>query len=92
MTIEERFERVHDEYGCFVKVKNKMSERSDLNALLLIDKMFPNPGSDILSSAAHDEVWMDATEEQVETLTDSQIKELVRCSVRLDEGMLCMFV
>ncbi len=95
MDIHERWEAVTkegDEFLKFEKVANKRSQRPDLHAFLMLDELFPGT-SDLVSSASHDEIWLDVDDDQVETLTDEQILELSWCGVRHDsDGGLCMFV
>ena len=95
MDIHERWEAVTkqgDEFLKFEKVANKRSQRPDLHAFLMLDELFPGD-SDLVSSASHDEIWLDVDDDQVETLTDEQILELSWCGVRHDsDGGLCMFV
>ena len=93
MTSRERFEKHDDEFIKFDRVDNKRSQRRDLHAFLLLTELFPST-SKIVSGAGHDEIWLSPTGKQVETLTDFQILELVRCGVRYDDEheSLCMFV
>jgi len=95
MDIHKRWEAVTkdgDEFLKFDKVANKRSQRPDLHAFLMLDELFPGT-SDLVSSASHDEIWLDVDDDQVETLTDEQILELSWCGVRHDsDGGLCMFV
>ena len=94
MNTHDKFEAVNDDYLEFDKVENKLSGRPDLHAFLLLDKIFPGYTRDIVSGACHDEIWLDIRSEQIESLSDEQILELVRCGVRYDsdaEG-LGMFV
>ena len=95
MDIHERWEAVTtegDEFLKFEKVASKRSQRPDLHAFLMLDELFPGT-SDLVSSASHDEIWLDVDDDQVETLTDEQILELSYCGVRHDsDGGLCMFV
>ena len=81
-----RFEAVNDEFLKFDRIGNKRCERPDLHAFLLLDELFPSPGQDMVSGAGHDEIWLDVTADQIESLTDEQIVELVRCGVRYDYG------
>ncbi len=95
MDIHERWKFVTkdgEEFLKFEKVQNKRSKRPDLHAFLMLDDLFPGT-SDLVSSASHDEIWLDVDDDQVETLTDEQILELSWCGVRHDSGGgLCMFV
>ena len=89
--IEELFEKHNNEFLEFDRVENKRSNRPDLHAFILLDQLFPGD-SNMISSAEHDEIWLDITTEDIENLTEDQIIELVRCGVRYDEEALCMFV
>ena len=93
MANRERFEKHSDDYIKFDRVDSKRSQRPDLHAFLLLAELFPST-SDIVSGAGHDEIWLSPTGKQIETLTDVQILELVRCGVRYDSDheSLCMFV
>lgn len=94
MTIHERFEAVNDEFLEFDRIENKRSQRPDIHAFLLLDDIFPNAGHDMVTSAEHDEIWLDPMDDQLKLLTDEQIVELVRCGARHDRhnGCLAMFV
>lgn len=94
MNIEERFEKYDEEYVKFDRIENKLSNRPDLHAFLMLDKMFPH-GSDMVSAAEHDEIFLDVDVDKFnEVATDDQIRDLCRCGVRYDESTdsLSMFV
>lgn len=94
MTLDE-FEALYDkhmedEFLEFDKVKNKHSNRSDLHAFILLDKLVPG-ADDILAAAAHDEVWLGvAVEQLVSVITEEQIVELIRCGVLYDSNNECL--
>jgi len=94
MDIHERFEAVNDEYLKFERVTDKRSQRPDLHAFLLLGELFTKPGQNMVSSAGHDEIYLEPGGEQLDTLTDEHILDLVRCGVRHDSEFdsLCMFV
>lgn len=87
--IEDRFEAVNDDFLKFEKVEPKLSSRSDLHAFIMLDKLFPRK-SDMISHSERDEICLDVEDEEIESLSDDQILELVRCGVRYD-GCLRMF-
>jgi len=89
--LQERMSKFEDDFLKFEEVKNPVSKRSDLHAFVMLDRWFPGE-SDIVVHAEHDEIWLDITDEQANTLTDDQLQELVRCGVRHDGSGLCMFV
>lgn len=90
MDINSIFEKHNNEYIKFDQVQNKRSGRPDLHAFLLLDELFPG-NTDMISASEHDEVYLSIDEEQIETLTEEQIIELVRCGVRYDGECLLMF-
>jgi len=86
MNTHDKFEAVNDDYLEFDKVENKLSKRSDLHAFLLLDKIFGDHTRDIISAACHDEIWLAISPEEIESLNDGQILELVRCGVSYDDN------
>lgn len=83
-----------DEYLRFDRVENKMSSRPDLHAFILLNELVPRD-RDIVSSAAHDEIYLDVTPEELNAVaTEHHIIELIRCGVRLckETDSLAMFV
>jgi hypothetical protein len=93
MTVEELKEivnRDNDEYLKFedIPAARRFSNRADLNAFILLDKLLPaDPdGRDIISAAEHDEFWLSPSLEEVAPLiSEEQAIDLVRCGVRLDD-------
>lgn len=90
--IEKLFEKYSDdgEYLEFDRVKNKLSNRPDLHAFMLLDSLFPGT-EDIVVAAEHDEFWLSITNEDIESLKKHQICELVRYGVRMEDDSLCLF-
>ena len=91
MTIRERFDAVHDEYRKFAAVENKLSQRPDLHAFLLLDRRFPED-ADLVFAADHDVYYLDLSPEQIATLTDQEILDLTRCGIRYDSSAECLAV
>ncbi len=84
MTVKELVEIFDSENGEFLKfhkVKEKLSNRPDLHAFLLIDKLVPGD-TDIIGGAEHDEIyiWADL-EELAKVITREQVVDLCRCGV-----------
>ena len=89
------FEKHNDEHIKFERVENKLHSRPDICAFLLLDKLLPNDGRDIVSAASHDEIWLDVDcDKLAEVATDDDILMLVRCGVMFDSSTdsLSMFV
>lgn len=82
-----------DEFLKFDRVTNKLSNRPDLHAFLLLDRLVPRD-RDMVSGAAHDEIYLDVEPAELEGITEEQVVELIRCGVRYDShtDSLAMFV
>lgn len=93
MDIHAQWEQFSDDHIEFDGVKSKLSQRPDLHAFMWLDRRFPGGKGDIVSSAEHDEFYLDVTSEQIAQLTDDEVHDLVRCGVRYDSTLdcLCMF-
>lgn len=86
----EQYEKYHDEFLKFGRVENKTSNRPDLHAFNLLDKLVPG-NSEIVSAAEHDQIWLDVEPEELSKVaTDEQIIELIRCGVRYDRSINCL--
>ena len=90
--VSDLFDKHNDEYLNFERVENKRSKRPDLHAMLLLDEICPGP-RDMVSAAEHDVIYLDVSPEALESATEEQIIELVRCGVHIDEetDSLAMF-
>jgi len=91
--VQEVFEKFDDDFLKFDLIENKMSNRTDLHAFMMLDKLFPGTGG-MVSAAEHDEIYLDVDEDDFEKsdITEYQVRDLVRCGVRLGEYGICMFV
>jgi hypothetical protein len=95
MTPEElraTFERLDEEYLKFKSVENRPTNRPDLCAFIVLDRLVPSErGNDIVAAADHDEIWL-ATDIQklAEVASEEDILLLVRCGVRYDGGNDCL--
>lgn len=91
--LEKLFEKYEDEYTKFEKVENKLSNRPDLHAFILIDKLCPGKNQqDIISASNHDEIWISVEPKQLaRNATEEQILELIRCGLRYSDDSFCMF-
>lgn len=85
MTLQERLEAIDDEFLKFDRVKIKFSERPDVHAFILLDKLMPKPGHDMVAAAEHDVIYLDVDAEELnKVLTDEQVVELSRCGCHYD--------
>ncbi len=74
----------NEEFLKFNQVVNKMSQRADINAFLLLDWLMPSDG-DIIAAAEHDIIYLDANINKLaEIATEENIVELIRCGVMYD--------
>jgi hypothetical protein len=95
--VNEIFYKVQKEYGDdyteFEKVENKRSNRPDLHAMIILDELIPGKRN-MVSSAEHDEMWLDVDEEELEkVITHELALELYRCGFQFCEyGSLHRFV
>jgi hypothetical protein len=88
------FEKLENEYLKFERVEKKLHSRPDLCAFLLLDKLLPNDGRDMVCAAEHDEIYLDADcEKLAEVATEDDILTLTRCGVHYDSDTdsLAMF-
>ena len=78
------WEKMDGEFLHFERVANKRNRRPDIHAFLVLGDLFPRD-MDMVSAAAHDEIWLDVSPEEFAPLaTEALIVELIRCGVRLD--------
>lgn len=95
MKLEKRFEKYDDEYIEFDRIENKRSKRPDLHAFMLLDELFPAKNdTDMISAAEHDQICLNISAKQINSLDDEELIELIRCGVIYDSGTdsICMFV
>lgn len=92
MNIQKFFNDNHEAYSKFENVKNKLSNRPDLHAFILLDRLVPS-NNDIISASEHDEFFLDVDlEELAKVATENDLLDLIRCGVRYsDYDCFCMF-
>lgn len=93
--LEELFEKHENEFLEFNKVENPLHPRPDIASFLLLDKLIPTPGEDMVTSAEHDQIWLATNIEKLaEVATEEDIITLIRCGVGIDADLegLFMFV
>lgn len=84
--IYEMFQQYNENYLKFEKIKNKLSSRSDLHALILLDKKFPiDSDRNIIFAANRGIVFLDIKIEDLNKhITKEIIYELVCCGICFD--------
>ncbi len=78
--VRKLFEKHDNEYMMFDLVTNPQSKRPDLNAFMILDSLFPSPEY-IIGRVKHDMFYLNVTEEQISTLTEEKVIELIRCGM-----------
>lgn len=90
--IQEMFNKFDDDYGKFDDVTDKLHNRPDLCAMLILDKLIPG-NRDMVYASSHDVIYLDVDlDELAKVATESDIRNLSRCGVRGDSDSLSMFV
>lgn len=83
--LEAAFEECEDEFLRFELVENKLHPRPDLCAFLLLDRLLPNGGQDMVCAAEHDIIYLNVDCERLaEVATQDDILTLARCGVHYD--------
>lgn len=90
-SIKERFDELDHYFIAFNSVSEKLSSRPDVCAIMFLDRWFPSLiDCDLICSAEHDEIWFDISGDQLNTLTEAQLRDLVCCGMRYDEEHDCL--
>lgn len=77
-----------------IKPERRLHARPDINAFLLLDKLFPGD-RDMVSAAEHDEIFLDVEPwELMKVASEEDLLDLIRCGVFYDSDhdSLAMFV
>jgi len=93
--LENLFDKHDHEGHCFEAVQNKTSQRPDIHAFNLLDRLCPADGCSMVSGAAHDQFFLSIDLEQLASVvTEEQVIELRRCGVSCDarRDSLTMYV
>jgi hypothetical protein len=79
--------------GCkFELVENKLSQRADLHAFILMDRILPT-NLNIISSARHKEIWFNINvDDFAAVVTEDEVLELVRCGISYDGQYDCLYM
>lgn len=85
------FDEFEGEFLKFDRIKERLSDRPDLHAFILLDKLVPGK-TDMIAAAEHDEIYLEIDpDELAKVATKDQLRDLHRCGVRADDNGLCMF-
>lgn len=82
-----------DEHLKFERVKERLSNRPDLHAFILLGLLCPGT-EDIIGSSQHDEFYLSISPQEIaKVATEEQIIDLIRCGLRYDSQneAFCMF-
>jgi hypothetical protein len=83
--LENFYDEHEDEFLKFDRVEHKLSNRPDLHAFLLLDKLVPG-NSNMVSGAGHDEIYLDVdVDSLLAAATEDELIELQRCGVLYSE-------
>lgn len=86
----EFFRKSGDDFLVFKRVANKASNRPDLNAFILLDKLVPGD-MDIIAGSDHDVIYLEVSpDELAKVATEEDILTLVRCGVRWSSEYDCL--
>jgi hypothetical protein len=92
-SLKEMFAECEDAFLEFDEVKSRLSDRADLHAFIMLDRL--QPGSqDMITASEHDEFWLSIDcDKLAEVVTPEQVRDLTRCGIRYSEeqNCLCMF-
>lgn len=94
INIKQIFEDNFNEMGRFEDVKVKFSNKPDVHAFILLDKLVPD-NNNVIVTASHDEIFLSAgLEELAKVATEEDIIDLIRCGIRYDGDTesFCKFV
>ena len=86
--IAEIFNKYEAEKFLFRRVENKYSKRIDVNAFILLDKLFPNSTVRLVFSTDDSQgscLALNLPAEEILTLTEENILTLIRCGVDYDK-------
>lgn len=88
---EEDSDKSMNEYLKFDRVKNKLSTRPDLHALILLNSLLPGD-DDIICGSEHDQYWLNVDcDELAKVITEEQVLDLIRCGISYDEYLNSLY-
>lgn len=93
--LKEVFEKYRNDFLRFELVEEKLHSRPDVCAFILLDKLLPEDGCDMVSAAEHDIIYLDVDCDKLAGIaTEEDVLMLVRCGVLFngEYDSLYMFV
>jgi len=81
MILKEHFNEFSTEYSRFDHVKNKLSDKPDVHALMLLDKLILGGQCIIKEAKSHYIIFDINVNNLMEVITDEQVRDLRRCKV-----------
>jgi hypothetical protein len=90
----ERFQQFNSDHLKTKELTNILHPRCDLNAFLLLHTLAPSKsGGDMVSSAEHDEIYLDVDIEALQqNASDEDIQNLVRCGIMYHAEYDCLYM
>lgn len=93
MKLEGLFRLYTDEYSDFDLIEEKFSNRPDLHAFILLDKLLPDTVDIVVSSGEDDIVFLNVNAEGLfRVATKENIRDLVRCGVCYDKFSTALYM
>lgn len=90
--IRDLFEEYHSSYIDFEELNNKLNDRPDLCAMILLDSLLPG-NRHLISDADHDIIYFCVDVDELSLVaTEDDVLMLVACGVQCDDEGLFMYV
>lgn len=90
INIKDTIEKYNDDHCKFEKVKNKLNNRPDLHAFLLLDKLLPE-NKNMISAVSYDIIYLNIDiKELSKKITEEQVHELVCCGIMYESSYDCL--
>lgn len=90
--IDARFEAMTSEYGEFKRITNKLSNRPDLHAFMMLDRLDPTATGDLITHVDGDVMYLNVDRDLLENQDDDFIRDLTRCGVSWDDQYDCLYM
>jgi hypothetical protein len=90
LDIEETFRKFKDEYLKFERIENPITQQPDLCAFIFLSKLILK-NKNMISCAEHDKIFLNITESDLHSVTESIVIHLLRCGILYDSDHECLF-